>query len=66
MDMTEWLNNNSQLLVEQDEDLQALGHREPVLVYRQRSRFQSEDCSPRALGMTRVDHSVQLSAHLSS
>ena len=31
--MTEWL-NNSQLLMEQDEDLQALDHREPVLVYR--------------------------------
>ena len=44
--MTERLNKNNQLLMEQDEDLQALDHREPVLLHRQGSRFQSKDCSP--------------------
>ena len=45
-DMTERLNKNNQLLMEQNEDLQALDHREPVLFHRQGSRFQSKDCSP--------------------
>ena len=58
-EMTERLNKNNQLLMEQDEDLQALDHREPVLFHRQGSRFPSKDRSPWTLGMICVDHSVQ-------
>ena len=57
--MTDQLNSNNQLLMEQHEDLQALDHREPVLFHRQGSRFPSKDRSPWTLGMICVDHSVQ-------